>query len=158
MTAEASIETREPRSDIDTSDFTEGIVYLMPRGYGVDGKPAYFGSDMILAKDALADGISVDYALPPEEREFIEHFSAALTIISIAVGVAGLIDPTIRGIKFLIRASAKRMGYKSEDMPKVQVDLRIDQIDTVNMSVKGLEIRGTAAAVEAALDSLNADK
>lgn len=148
----------QPDSGLVIKAPVEGTIYLMPRARGAEGNPAYFGADVFLVKKATVDGLSVEYALAEDEREFVEHFSATLDVINIVVGIAGLIAPTIAGIKALIRIDAKRMGYKPEEVATAEVNIKIEQIETSNMIAKGLEISGTAAGVEAALDALNSEK
>lgn len=158
MQPHAIIKEYEPSPGLGIECPTEGIVYLMPQTHGFEGNPAFFGSDMLLVKTAIAEGLSIEYALPEDEREFVEHFSVALDVISLVVSVAGLIPPTIAGIKSLIRIAARRKGYKPEEIATAEVHLKIELIQTPNMIAKGLEISGTAAGVEAALDSLNSEK
>lgn len=158
MPSRATVEEYVSSPGSELKSPAEGTIYLMPRAHGAEGGPAFFSADVILVKKAKAEGLAVEYALAEDEREFVEYFSAALDVISIVVGVASLIPTTIAGIKALIRIAARRMGYKPEEIAAAEVNLKIEQIETSNMIAKGLEISGTAAGVEAALDALNSEK
>lgn len=158
MASHATITEYTPTSPSLVQNPAKGVIYLMPRAHGPEGKPAYFGADMFLQKKAADEKLAVEYALPEDEREFVEYFSATLTVVSIVVTVASLIGPTIRGIKGLIRIAASRKGYKPEEILNAEVNLKIEQLETANMVAKGLEISGAASAVEAALDALNTDR
>lgn len=157
MQTDASVQPREPISDVKIEEPDRDTVYLLPTAHDGDGKRAYMGADALLMKRALADGVQVQYAVPEEEREFVEHFSAGIDLVILAVAVINLIPSTIQGIHALIQLRALRKGIGEEDLGTAEVQLKIDFLRTSSTEARGVEIIGKADGVVAALERLRSD-
>lgn len=154
MASESSVEVRDPDLRVTVKNPAVGVVYLMPSASGMDGRPAYMGSDALLAKRALAAGLPVEYALTEDERQFVEHFSAQLDVIGLYIAVVNLVPSMIQGIHALIELAAMRRGYTEESAKKASVDLRIDYLNTPTTEARGVRIKGDADSVVAAVREL----
>ncbi|WP_044492609.1 hypothetical protein [Nesterenkonia massiliensis] len=155
MQTEALIQPRKPVSGIHISSPESGTVYLLPASQDRDGKHAYRGADAILIKQAMRDGLAVEYAVPEEDREFVEHFSSGLEVVTLTVAVLGLVPSTIQGIYALIQLAARRKGVTEENLNTTQVHLEIDYIKTPTTVAQGVKISGDPHSVLEAMKKLN---
>lgn len=155
MQTEAIVQQREPVSGVEIDNPEADTVYLLPTAHDGDGKLAYMGADALLLKQAVANGIPVEYAVAEEDREFVEHFSAGIEIVTLTVAILGLIPSTIQGIYALIQLVAMRKGIKEDDLRTAEIRLRIDYIKTPVAEARGVEISGDPDGVVAIMERLS---
>lgn len=141
------IEDRDPDQRVTVLNPVAGVIYLMPSASGIDDHPAYMGSDALLAKQAMAAGLPLEYALPEGERQFVEHFSAQLDVIGLYLAVVNLVPSMIQGVQSLIELVAMRRGYTVEGAKKARVDLKIDFLKTPTTEARGIRVKGDAGSV-----------
>ncbi|QYF74881.1 hypothetical protein [Cryobacterium sp. PAMC25264] len=156
MQSDAIIEPCDPTHGIAVQNPSEDVIYLIPSASGRDGRPAYMGTDALLVKRAVAEGVPVRYSLPEQEREFVEHFSAGIEIIELAVAIIALVPSTIQGIQALIELAAMRKGFKGDAVKRAKVHLKIDYLKTPTTEARGVRIKGDADKVVEALKELGA--
>lgn len=156
MNSKPTIEQRDPGQNVTVPIPAVGVIYLMPSASGIDGRPAYLGADVLLAKRAVAAGVPVEYAVPEEQREFVEYFSAEVDVISLYVAVVNFVPSMIQGIHSLIELSAIRKGYTAEGARKAKVALKIDYLKTPTTEASGIRVKGDADSVVEILKTLSA--
>lgn len=76
------IEWDVPSEILPPTSSTDAI-YVLPAMRDSEGRPAYRAESMLLLKGAAAEGVPFEYALPPEERRFVDHFSADLSALEV---------------------------------------------------------------------------
>lgn len=157
MKTEATIQPRDPLSGIRLGSPDPETVYLLPTAWNGDGKHAYMGTDAILLKQAVVNGVCVEYAMPEEDREFVEHFSSGVELVTLAVAIIGLVPATIQGIHALILLAARRKGIKEEDLHRAEVKLKIDYLRTPTTKARGVEISGDVDGVVAIMERLSGE-
>lgn len=157
MQTEPIVQPRDPVAGVEIADPTPGTIYLLPTSTDVDGKRAYMGADAHLFKIACGHGIDIDYAVPEGGRVFVEHYSAGLDIINLAVAVFNLIPSTVQGIYALIQIAALRKGIKPEELPKAEVHLKMDFLKTSKAEAHGVEIKGESDSVVSIIEELSRD-
>lgn len=155
MESDVSIESCEPTHGVTILDPAAGVIYLVPSTTGTDGRPAYMSTDALLMKRAVADGVGVEYALPADEREFVDHFSAGIEVIGLTVAIVNLVPSTIQGIHALIQLIAIRRGYTGDSAKQAKVKLKIDYIKTASLEARGIKVEGDADGVVEALKALS---
>lgn len=157
MQTEATIQPRDVLSGIEMGSPDPETVYLLPTAWNGDGRHAYMGADAILLKQAAAKGVDVAYAMPEEDREFVEHFSSGIELVTLAVAIVSLVPSTIQGIHALIQLAARRKGIKDEDLSRAQVKLKIDYLRTPTTKARGVEISGDVDGVVSIMERLSGE-
>lgn len=157
MQTEPTIRQCKPIIGVEIDNPKQGTIYLLPTAHNRDGRRAYMDSDALLLKWAVMNGVPVEYAVPEENREFVEHFSSGAEIVALAVSIANLIPSTIQGIYALIQIAALRKGIKEENLSAANVQLEIDYLKTSTTEARGIVISGDVDGVVAALGKLSAD-
>jgi hypothetical protein len=157
MQSIANIEPANPTVALSVHNPVDGVIYLVPSVRGLEGRLAYVGTDALLMKQAVADGIPLEYAVPEERREFVDHYSEGFEVIGLAIAIVNLVPSTIQGIQALFELAAMRRGYQGEAARRAKVELKIDYLKTPNAEARGLNIKGDAQGVVEALRELRRD-
>lgn len=113
------------------------------------------GADALLLKIASGRGIDIDYAVSAGDRVFVEHYSAGLDVINLAVAVYNVLPSTVQGIHALIQIAALRRGIRPEELPKAKVHVKMDLLKTPTLEARGVEIKGDSEGVVSIIANLS---
>lgn len=134
-------------------------IYVLPALKDSEGRPAYRFESMLILKGAASDGVKLEYALPPGERRFVDHFSADVSALEIWLAVSGPItDIFLFGLGYAVNALLRRRGSSPEDAQTTPLKLRIAQFDLRTGKVEGLEAEGMAGDVIEAVRELKGNQ
>ncbi|MET3508804.1 MULTISPECIES: hypothetical protein [Plantibacter] len=156
---DATVTTRPWQPPIDTlpDGPQPGIVYILPRMRDGEGRPAFHPENLTLVKSAVTSGARLDYALPPDERRFVDHFSAESTL-ELWLALSGPItDVVLFGLGYMIDRLLHNRGSSRSDIDGTAVTVRIAQYNPDSGAYEGLEVIGPAEDVIATVEALKRD-
>ena len=132
-----------------------GTIYVLPRMRDGDGGPAFSTETLTLVKGAANAGVSIDYALPPHSRRFVDHFSADVSTIDLWLAISGPItDVVLFGLGYVVDRLLHTRGSSRSDADAPTLRVRIAQYRTESETYEGFEAEGPPDGVIAAMEAM----
>jgi hypothetical protein len=130
-------------------------IYLVPGFRDPDGLPAYRPESMFLQKGAASQEIRLEYALPENERRFVDYFAPDPEEIQLWLAAAGPItDVLLFGLGYMVNGILRRRGANPDAIKATPLHLRIATLDPRTGKAKGVRLRGNASDVIVAVEAL----
>lgn len=135
-----------------------GVLYLLPPLRDADSRPAYRPESLLLVKAAAAAAVELEYAMPPDDRRYVDHFAADPQAIDLWLALAGPItDVFLFGLGYAVNSLLRRRGVSEAHADAAPLRLKLARLDPKTGVVEGLKLEGRKADVIDAVRALKGE-